>query len=66
MPKGNPQVDRLVQQHNDQLLKEKIKEEQRKKKGERRSPFEGSCTSMNKNESHPKSYRKTQRALMKV
>ena len=72
MTKGNPQINNLVHQHQDLLRQREIKAEEKKKEPDKRniprylSPFEGSCTSMNRNETHTKSYRKTQRALMKV
>jgi hypothetical protein len=66
MPKGNPQVDRLVKQHQDLLLQREIRAEEKRRKEQRWSPFEGSCTSMNRNQTHSKTYRKTARSLLKV
>jgi hypothetical protein len=68
MSKGNPQIDNLVKQHQDLLLQREIRaEEKRRKEGKSRwSPFEGSCTSMNRNQTHSKTYRKTARALLRV
>jgi hypothetical protein len=67
MSKGNPQIDRLVKQHKDLLEKRKMRlDEKIREKSQNKSPFEGSCISMNKNASHEKTFRKTQKALMKV
>jgi hypothetical protein len=67
MAHGDQQIDRLVKQHKDLLDQRKIRlEEKIREKSQNKSPFEGSCLSMNKNVSHEKTYRKTQRALMKV
>lgn len=72
MPKGHPQIDNLIHQHQDLLRQREIKADEKKKEPDKRgipralSPFEGSCTSMNRNDTHTKSYRKTQRALLKV
>lgn len=63
----------LIHQHPDHLKKEKIRAEEKRKENEirksmtrARGPFEGICTSMNRNDSHTKTYRKTARALIKV
>lgn len=72
MAKGNPQIDNLIKQHQDQLRKDEIKAELKRKEPEgkgifrARAPFEGSCTSMNRNETHTKTFRKTAKALLKV
>lgn len=69
MPKGNGMIDSLILQHQDLLLQRLIRAEEKKKKDTGRpgwSPFEGSCTSNNRNKTHSKTYRKTARALLKV
>lgn len=73
MTKRNPQIDKIIKQHPDNLKKEAIRAEEKLRDKEARksimrarSPFEGSCTSMNRNETHTKTFRKTAKALLRV
>ena len=54
-------LGKIFSQNRESVLQDILKEKKKQK-----HTFEGSCLSMNKNKSHSKIYRKTQKALMRV
>lgn len=56
-------INEAIRQRQQAAMDAILKEQKKKKKV---NPFEGSCLSMNRNETHTKTYRKTFRATMKV